>query len=372
MKIVKTQNTATREIVKQAAAVLADGGLVLYPTETVYGAGVDATNQAAVKKLLAYKSRREGKPLSIAVTDDAMAADYVELNEQAQALYHQFMPGPVTIISDSKGKVAEGVASEFDTLGTRIPDYPLVLQLIKQFGKPITATSANVSGKKRPYSVDDILDNLSNKQKSLVDLIIDAGELPKNDPSTVIDTTLSTPVTVRGGQLAGESLVPDAEADLLLDSNSEAETKEIAGRLLLQHLDSVGKTGLAIGLEGPLGAGKTVFTKGAAEFLGVKETITSPTYTYIEEYDFKRHQTTGKLYHLDMWKVETKEVFERLQVAELLQPQNVVVIEWYGQVKSWIEGEIISQNMPLITIQIEEGAQQNQRTLKIKQPNNNE
>lgn len=368
MKFVKTQNTTTAEIVKRAAAVLRQGGLVIYPTETVYGVGVDATNPQAVAKLLAYKSRREGKPLSIAVIDEAMADEYVELNEQARNLYAQFMPGPITVVSKSKGKVAPGVASEFGTLGTRVPDYPLVLELVREFGRPITATSANASGKKRPYRVDDILAHLSEKQKSLIELVIDAGELPKNEPSTVIDTTLSTPVTLRGGELVEQQLVPAAEADYVLTSESEQETKSIAGRILLKHWDTVSRTGLVIGLEGPLGAGKTIFAKGAAEFLGIKENITSPTYSYLEEYEFERHQTKGKLYHLDVWKVETETDFERLEIAGLLQPGCVVVIEWYSQVKNWLAKEISKKNMPLVVLAIvETGNSTNSRQISVKQ-----
>ncbi len=367
MKIVKTQNTTTEEIVKRAAAVLSQGGLVIYPTETVYGVGVDVTNEAAVAKLLSYKSRREGKPLSMAVADEVMASEYVELNEQARALYAQFMPGPITVVSKSKGLVAEDVASEFGNLGVRIPDYPLVRQLVRAFGRPVTATSANASGRKRPYQVSDILANLSEKQKSLIDLIIDAGELPKNEPSTVIDTTLSTPVTLRGGELAERKLVPEAEADYVLTSGSEEETKSIAGRILLKNWDMVKQTGLVIGLEGPLGAGKTVFAKGVAEFLGIKENITSPTYTYLEEYGFQRHQTTGQFYHLDMWKVESQAELERLRVTELLQPNNVLAIEWYSQVEPWLTPVMTKLNLPAIKVQIKdsEAEQVNARELLI-------
>ena len=184
--------------------------------------------KAAVDKLLAYKSRREGKPMSIAVPDQAEAEKYVVVNEQAQQLY-QFLPGPVTVVSKSLGKVARGVESEFGTLGVRIPDQDLMLKICRALGKPITATSANASGKKRPYSVADIISGLSNKQKSLIDLILDVGTLPKNEPSTVIDTTLSTPTTLRQGKIKNQ------DADSLI-SRSEAETKKIAGTSIIKKL----------------------------------------------------------------------------------------------------------------------------------------
>src|SRR5258708_5864385 len=152
MQHLDLKQTPIENVITQTIAVLRSGGLVIFPTETTYGAGVLATNQVAVDKLLAFKSRREGKPLSIAVTDEEMANRYVEVNESAHRLYERFLPGPVTVISRGRGVVAHGVESEFGTLGVRIPDYALVLELVKQLGEPITATSANASGAKRPYT----------------------------------------------------------------------------------------------------------------------------------------------------------------------------------------------------------------------------
>ncbi len=327
------------EVVRLALTVLRDGGLVLFPTETTYGAGVDACNQQAVEKLLAYKSRREGKPLSIAVTDLEMAQRYVTVNEQAETLYRQFLPGPVTVVSRGLGVVAPGVESEFGTLGVRIPEYQLVTEIVKALGRPITATSANGSGEKRPYSIEDVLTRLSGKQLALIDLVIDAGQLPTRPPSTVIDTTLATPITLRQGEinLSGQTN-SDGGADTTLEliSLSEAETKHIAGTLLLKHWDAIQQGPIIVALDGPLGAGKTVFAKGVADFLSITTPIASPTYTYIEEYDFTRHHTTGKFFHADMWKVDSLEQFERLECEALLKSNTVIVIEWWSQVAAYV------------------------------------
>lgn len=364
MQIIKLADTPIKTVIEKTCAVLAAGGLVIFPTETTYGAGVDATNQSGVDKLLTYKSRREGKPLSIAVTDQAMAEKYVELNDQARALYKQFLPGPVTVVSKSKDTVAVGVGSEFGTVGVRIPDYELMLNILKTYDKPITATSANGSGQKRPYSLQDIFDNISDKQKSLIDLVLDAGTLPENPPSTVIDTTLSAPVTLRSGSVALEAASSD---DHQLTSRSEAETKSIAGRILLKHWDKVGKTGVVIGLDGPLGAGKTVFTKGIAEFLQISDTLTSPTYTYIEEYDFTRHSTSGKLYHLDMWKVDSAEVFEKLEIPQTIKPNTVMVLEWWSQVAEYLRAFLQENGVPLIQVEIAETQTPEERKISIKE-----
>jgi len=341
MKIIKVKDGSIEAVVNQAVEVLRGGGLVIYPTETVYGVGVDATNPDAVEKLLQYKARREGKPLSIAVTDQAMAERCVELTDQARQLYQRFLPGPYTIVSAGKGEVAAGVESEFGTLGIRIPDYPLVLQLVGQLGKPITATSANASGKKRPYSVKDIFDHLSDKQKKLVDLVIDAGELPNNEPSIVIDTTLTTPLTVRGSF---------AEGGHIFETQADQETRALAGKLLLKHWERLKNYGLVIGLSGELGTGKTIFTQGVAQFLKIEEQLTSPTYTYLNEYDYERYDAQGKLYHLDAWKIDSQRELDQLEVKQLAGPSNVVVVEWWQQAAKWWPAEL----QPELLINFEE------------------
>lgn len=347
MHTLTLSTTPASEVIEKTCRVLKDGGLVLFPTETTYGAGVDATNPAAVEKLLAYKSRREGKPLSIAVDSLAMAEHYLELNEQARTIAAQFLPGPVTVVCKDKGVVAPGVASEFGTLGLRIPDYPLLLELITQYGKPITATSANGSGKKRPYSIPDILSNLSDAQKKHIDLILDAGTLPPNPPSTVIDTTLETPITLRAGALQF------SESDKqIITTTSENETMDVAGKIALQHWNQIGETGLIIALDGPLGVGKTVFTKGIARFLNISETITSPTYSYMEEYDFTRHQTTGMLYHADLWKVGSTEEVARLSLADACKPRSVLLIEWYSVAQDYITAVAEAKKIPVVHIQL--------------------
>jgi len=360
MKVIDLKKVDPATVVLEAKSILEQGGLVIFPTETTYGAGVLATHQTAVNKLLAYKSRREGKPLSIAVTNLDMAKQYVEVNDQAQKLYAQFLPGPVTVVSKGKKTVAEGVESEYGTLGVRIPDFPLVIELVQALGQPITATSANASGKKSPYSIQDILDGLSAKQKSLIDLVIDAGELPHRPPSTVIDTTLSTPVVFRQGELqTGFS----TSAGVELISNSEQETKDIASRLLLKHWENIKASGLVIGLDGSLGMGKTIFSKGVAEFLQISETVTSPTYSYIEEYDYQRFSQHGKFYHLDVWKINSHDEFDRLEIKSLLTAGNVLVIEWYSQVADYLAPVLSSQKTPLITLNFTQQA--DQRTLTI-------
>ncbi len=325
MKILKLTKTNHQPIINQAIKTLKADGLIIYPTETCYGLGVDATNPKAVNKLLTYKTRREGKPLSIAVTSQSIASNYVKLNTSAKNLYQKFLPGPLTIISKSKNKVAPGVESETQTLGIRIPDYPLILKIIKKLGKPITATSANVSYKPRPYSIKNILDHTSKKQQSLIDLIIDAGVLPKRPPSTIVDTTLDDPLILRQG---GSELQESSKSSQIVTTKSPQQTSHLAQTLMLKHWNSLQSKPLMFLLIGQLGSGKTQFAKGIGKFLNLSQTIVSPTYTIEREYDYQRHKIKGKFLHLDTWRLQNLEEFKILNLKSRLKPQTVIAIEW--------------------------------------------
>lgn len=366
MRILKTNEHTIDAIIEAAQKTLAAGGLVIFPTETTYGAGVDATQQSAVDKLLAYKSRREGKPLSIAVTDQTMAEQYVEVNDSAKRIYQRFLPGPVTVVSKSKNVVAHGVASEYGTLGIRIPAYPLVIDLVRALGKPVTATSANGSGEKRPYTVQDILDGLSAKQKSLIDLVIDAGQLPRNPPSTVIDTTLDTPVIFRQGDVTVEGTSVELTT---FPSAGEEQTQDIAQRMMLKYWNSIKETGIVIALHGSLGVGKTVFVKGMAKFLGIQETLTSPTYIYLLQYDYNRHGQQGHLHHCDLWRIDQPEMLEQLQISSLFGPHQIIAVEWPSIADETLRALAVSAGVPYLEVYIaEDKADPDKRTITLKEP----
>jgi L-threonylcarbamoyladenylate synthase len=304
-----------------AITTLKKGGLVIYPTETLYGIGADATNPEAVQKLTEYKDRPFGKPYSVAVTSQKMAAKYADLNDGAKNLYKEFLPGPLTVISKGKHRLARGVESEDGTLGVRIPDYKLVIDIVKKLGRPITATSANASYKKRPYKISDIMDNLSNKQKGLIDLIIDAGTLARNEPSTVIDTTLDNPVTLRQGEIK----LTDKNEVL---TRSVENTENLAKEIWQKYQKHQGKRAIIFALRGEMGAGKTIFTKGLARAMGITELVTSPTYALENEYKTGKE----KLYHIDAWRLEKSDELKALGFENLIKNKSVVSIEWAERV----------------------------------------
>ena len=346
MKIVKCDENS----IKIAVDVLRNGGLVIYPTETVYGIGADATSPTAIKKLTNYKDRPIGKPYSIAVDSIEMAEKYVELNDTAKRLYKEFLPGPLTVVSQGKHTVATGVESETGTLGVRIPDYKLVIDIVHSFGKPITSTSANASYKKRPYSVSDILENISEKQKGLIDLIIDAGELPKNDPSTVIDTTIDDLVTLRQGEI---KLKEESE---IVARNEEA-TQNLAKELWQKYEEYKDKRAIIFALEGEMGAGKTQFTKGLARAMGITELVTSPTFALENEY--KEGKTN--LYHFDAWRLDNSNELSALGFSDLIKSKSVVSVEWAEKVADTIRE--FDDEAIIIWVKIKFGKNNNDRII---------
>lgn len=336
MKRIIIDNNNLDEAIKKATKVLAKGGLVIYPTETVYGVGVDASNKDAVTKLLAYKNRPAGRAISVLVDDRDDAAKYVNINSVADNIYKNFLPGPITVISDyapkENNRVDERLLSELNTLGIRISSHPVAQKLALAFDKPITATSANASGKARPYNIEQIFAGLSEKQISLIDLILDFGELPPNDPSTVVDTTQNAQDVVRSGNYF-EKMVP------VCYSRSEEETIVFANKFTHSIFHYLPDRPVLITLEGEMGSGKTYFAKGVAAALGVNKVITSPTFNLIKQYEGATiGEITGsteenvanchiKLAHIDLWRLQTI-TQDELEMSNYWQPGNVILIEW--------------------------------------------
>lgn len=346
MQVIKTDGN----VIEKAVEILTNGGIVIYPTETLYGVGVDATNLKAVKKLSEYKNRPLGKPYSVAVSDTGMAEEYVELNETARNLYKEFLPGPLTVISKGKHKVSSGVESEDGTLGIRIPDYELVTDIVKKLGKPITSTSANASYKKRPYKISDILENLSQKQKDLIDLIIDAGTLPKNDPSTVVDTTLDDSVTLRQGGIKFSD-------DNQILSKGEENTQNLAKEIWQKYEIHKGHRAIVFALEGEMGAGKTQFTKGLAHAMGITELVTSPTFALENEY----HDGKNKLFHFDAWRLEKSDELIALGFSDLIKNKSVISIEWAERVSDNIHE--FDDEAIIVWVKIKYGKDDNERLI---------
>jgi len=320
MKIVEIREENLLKVIEETVRVLKNDGLVVFPSDTVYILAVDPTNKIAVEKLLAFKNRWTGKAISVAVLDKKMALNYVNLNENGESLYKNLLPGPFTIVSNGKGKVAKGIEAENGTLGIRIPDNKYISELVKLLGKPVTATSANLSGRTPNYSIASFLRPLSNKKKEMIDLIVDAGKLPRNKPSTVIDATEAELKILRRGDLITSN-------SQTLISKSEKETEKIAEFLLKKYLNEP----VIFALTGDLGCGKTVFSRKIGHLLGVKEKITSPTFVIYNEYQIKNFQfpisNFQKFLHFDLYRISADYELDEIKFFELFK-NNIVCIEW--------------------------------------------
>jgi tRNA threonylcarbamoyl adenosine modification protein YjeE len=205
-----------------------------------------------------------------------------------------------------------------------------------------------MSYKSAPYNIDQLLKDLPKKSLNLVDLILDAGTLPQNPPSTVLDTTMNQLSVLRQGKLEFENaLIKNKkieEKKTKLTEETIQLGEEFANKYLKEDVPVV------VALSGELGAGKTQFTKGIARRLGVKEVVNSPTYTIINEYPYERE---GKkiLAHMDTWRLENNEL-EKSGLIQHLEQGNIVVIEWADKFYQEISALCDNMNIPMYKVVI--------------------
>ena len=319
MKSIKIKDNID-QVINSTISTLNATGLVIFPSDTVYGVLVDATNQEAVNKLIAFKNRPAGKPISV-FTDLEGIDNLVTVNKQQLTILKQILPGPFTIILPSKHIVNKLLESETGTLGVRVPKHQFIEKLVNQFKKPITATSANLAGRSPHYSVDTLLSELSDKQKQLIDLIVDIGQLPRNKPSTVIDLSQSDVKILRQGDINFSN-----KSEIFL-SKTVNETKNIAKKIFEKNYKKNSKP-LVFIIEGEMGVGKTVFVKGIGENLGIKNII-SPTFVIYYEY--------GNFYHFDLYQIEESQEFKHLGIEKLLKTGNILCFEWGEKAREILE-----------------------------------
>ncbi|MCX6806772.1 MAG: L-threonylcarbamoyladenylate synthase [Candidatus Berkelbacteria bacterium] len=191
MKIVKLDlDTIPNKILKKASEIIKKGGILVYPTDTCYGLGINPENKIALKKLAKLKGRPESKKFSYLVSDIEMIKKLCKVNKKQEKILVKNLPGGFTFILKMKNKN--------QTLGIRIPDFEFTDMLSKELGIPFTTTSANLSGKPECFDINCILNQFKN-QKNQLNLVLDAGKLEKTLPSTVVDLTVTTPKILRKG-----------------------------------------------------------------------------------------------------------------------------------------------------------------------------
>lgn len=187
MKVLKTDgDNFDKSVMEEAIKVMARGGVILYPTDTVYGLGTSIFNRNAVKRIFEIKKRAPFKPLSILVSSKEAIGIVSDVDSKAKEIIDQYLPGPYTIILNKTPIVSRTVTGGLTKVGVRVPDYEIPCSLASLF--PIITTSANIANEETLNNPEDILDQLGTD----VDLVIDVGEL-ENRPSTIIDVTGKSP-----------------------------------------------------------------------------------------------------------------------------------------------------------------------------------
>lgn len=192
-----------------AVEILGAGGVVVYPTETFYGLGVDALNQKAIKKVFTIKGRSFSQPLLILIPEQDYLPRYVtEVSEKARQLMEHFWPGPLTMVFSVSPQLPSILTAGTKKIAIRISPHPIARALTSAFAGPLTSTSANISGEQSPATAKEVFSHLGG----MIDLIIDGGKTPGQMPSTIIDVTFSPP------QLVREGVVPFSEILTFLES----------------------------------------------------------------------------------------------------------------------------------------------------------
>ena len=218
---------------KAAAQSIANGHLVAFPTETVYGLGADATNQSAVAKIYNAKGRPADHPLIVHIASiDAMGDWAEDISEYAINLARDFWPGPMTLIFKRSQLAKDFVTGNQNTVGLRVPNQPIALVLLKEFenlgGKGIAAPSANRFGAVSPTTAQAVKDELENYLDQANDVILDGGPCQVGVESTIIDCTSETPQILRLGAITKEMI---AESTGLLVIDEPTSDIRVSGSL---------------------------------------------------------------------------------------------------------------------------------------------
>lgn len=199
--------------IKEPAEIIKKGGIVIFPTETVYGIGANGLDEKAVKKLYDIKQRPLNKPISLLVSDMNMVNEIAQdITELEYKLMENFFPGPLTIVLKKKDIVSDIVTAEQDTVGIRMPSGEIARKLIEYAKVPIATPSANISGKSSGTNLDEIMEDFEGK----VDYFIDGGDSKLGIASTIVKVVDGIPYILRQGTITKEQI------------------EEIAGKVILK------------------------------------------------------------------------------------------------------------------------------------------
>ncbi|MDP2729026.1 MAG: L-threonylcarbamoyladenylate synthase [Dehalococcoidales bacterium] len=192
-----------QEQIERGISILRQGGLVAYPTDTVYGLGASAALPQAVERIYKVKERPRNMPLPLQLADVSQITKVAErVPEIARLLIRNFLPGALTLVLPRSSSVPDSITAGGGTVAVRIPAHPIPIALVKGLGSPIVGTSANLSGRPSPLTADEVYSQLGDK----VDLIIDGGRCPGGKESTIVDVSGEEPVIIREGAISKDQL----------------------------------------------------------------------------------------------------------------------------------------------------------------------
>lgn len=220
------QRQLNMTVIEKAGEILRTGGLVAFPTETVYGLGADAMNEQAAKKIYAAKGRPSDNPLIVHVADMESLSRITEcIPDEARRIADAFWPGPLTMIFRKSEEVPLGTTGGLDTVAVRMPDHKIAREIIKAGGGYIAAPSANTSGCPSPTSARHVEEDLAGR----IDMIVDGGDVDIGVESTILDMTVTPPMILRPGAVTREmleDLIGEVDVDkTLLEPDSEKAPK---------------------------------------------------------------------------------------------------------------------------------------------------
>ena len=259
MTVIKT---ATPDAITEAADIVRSGGLVAFPTETVYGLGANALDGKAVAGIFAAKNRPAINPVIVHVARREDAEKYVMCDDRSRGLIQAFWPGPLTLILPKRtdGRIADIVSAGLDTVAIRMPNHPVALKLIQQAGVPVAAPSANASGEPSATTPRHVQESLG----ALVPFILAGGACAVGLESTVLDLTGEQPVIVRPGAVTAEDLA-DYLGDVSYDLGSH-DAPRSPGQLLKHYAPSVPVRLGAV----DVAAEEGLLAFGSTKFMGIR------------------------------------------------------------------------------------------------------
>lgn len=257
-----TIKTASPESIKEAAQILQSGGLVAFPTETVYGLGANALDGQAVAGIFAAKNRPSFNPIIVHVASRADAEKYVEVDARAKGLMQTFWPGPLTLILPKKkdGGLSDLVSAGLPSIAIRMPNHPVALKLIEAAGVPVAAPSANASGEPSATTPRHVQESLGENAP----FILAGGACAVGLESTVLDLTGDAPVIVRPGAVMAEDLEPYLGA-VPYDLGSHDKPRS-PGQLLKHYAPSIPVRLGAVDVQD----GEALLAFGSTKFMGIK------------------------------------------------------------------------------------------------------